>query len=173
MRVDIRIPILIAMVFVLSACGSASSSDPQSGGGDMVAARAPNAGAPAVSAQGLAAESLAAGYIPSTAALNPMGEEVTIRGLIADYQYHGNKPGKPTLLLFDVAGLPNRKSDVEGLETPNTFATVILRKIQSDLPPNFGPLWDGKVLCVTGTIEDYQGSPAIIVSEGTDIVAEC
>lgn len=188
MRVYIRVPGLVALIglmFALSAYGSSSavSSDPQPGGGDAYDESVSSAAAPAVNTQKLAAGSTPAEYIPSTEALNHMGEDVTVRGLVADYQYHGNKKGKLTLLLFDVSGVAGRESALKdsalkvkgmvGMETPNTFTAVVLRDDSSNFPPNFGPLWNGKVLCVTGTIEDYQGSPAIIVSEGTDIVAEC
>ena len=100
-------------------------------------------------------------------------EKVTVRGKVVDYQVHRGKPGRPFLLLFDVAGAVERGSSISDMETPSTFTMVIWGKDKKSFVPNFQAIWDGKVLCVTGTIEDYRGSPAIIATQADQVVADC
>ena len=93
-----------------------------------------------------------------------LGETGTVRGHVKDYQYHDGKKGKPTKLLFDQAGV---------METPDTFTVVVMRKDKPNFPLHYGRVYRGKYLCVTGTIEDYDGRPSMIISDSADIVTDC
>ena len=116
---------------------------------------------------------VAAEYIPSIRAGDHVGEQVTVKGHVKDYQYHDGKKGKPTLLRVDEAGVVERGSSISDMETPITFTLVVMRKDKPKFPAHYGQLWNGRILCVTGTIELYFGRPAIIVSDAANVVPDC
>ena len=161
MRVKGFFPLMIVsllMTAILAACGG--SAQPVDSGGSVDAAAAADA-------------IEAAGYVPSIRASEHVGESVTVKGQVRDYQYHDGKKGKPTLILFDEAGVVERGSSISDMETPETFTLVVMRKDKPNFPPHYGQNWNGKVLCVTGTIEVYFGSPAMIVSAAADVIPDC
>lgn len=161
MRLKGSFPILVVslvIVAALAACGGTGAKP--SGDSEAVVAAAADA-----------AE--AEGYIPSIRAGDHVGEQVTVKGQVKDYQYHDGKKGKPTLLLFDQAGVVERGSSISDMETPNTFSLVVMRKDKPNFPAHYGEKWTGKTLCVTGTIEMYFGRPAIIVSDAAHVVTDC
>jgi len=160
MRVKGFFPLAIAsllMTIALAACGGTGAQPVES----------------AVDAAAAADAVEAAGYVPSIRASEHVGESVTVKGLVKDYQYHDGKKGKPTLILFDEAGVVERGSSISDMETPETFTLVVMRKDAPNFPPHYGQNWSGKVLCVTGTIEVYNGSPAMIVSDASNVVPDC
>ncbi len=161
MRVKGFFPLLIVsllMPAILAACGGTGAQPVDSAGS------APELDAAAI---------VAAGYVPSIHASEHVGKSVTVKGQVRDYQYHDGKAGKPTLILFDEAGVVERGSSISDMETPETFTMVVMRKDKPNFPPHYGQNWNGKVLCVTGTIEVYFGSPAMIVSDSANVVADC
>lgn len=117
----------------------------------------------------------AMGFVPSSKAGEHMGEDVTVRGSVRDYQWISGKTGKPTLLLFDTPALVERGSSVSEQEIPTTFTVVVWRKDAKNFPgtTNLGPTYNGKTVCVTGLIEDYEGSPAIIATDGSQLEIDC
>lgn len=167
MKVNIlgsAITTLVFLMVVLVACGGGSKDGSGKSGTGPVATID-------IAAEVAAAE--AKGYISSLKAADHMGEEVTVRGLVKDYQYHDGKKGKPTLLLFDEAGLIERGSSVSDMETPNVFAVVVMRKHKPKFPPHYGRHYKDQVLCVTGTIEDYGGRPAMLLEDPASIEEGC
>lgn len=153
-------PLLIGSLFMaaaLAACGGTGAKPI-----DSVASSEVDADAIA-----------AAGYIPSIRAIDHVGETGTVKGLIRDYQYHDGKPGKPTLLLFDEAGLLTRGSSVSDMETPDTFSIVVMRKDKPNFPAHYAQNWSGQIVCVTGTIEMYFDKPVMIVSDAANISVDC
>jgi hypothetical protein len=152
---------LISIVVIIS-CGGSSGSVP--------AEKEPQAADPAV-----ADASEAMGYIPSSKAAEHMGEEGTVRGYVKDYQWISGKPGRPFLLLFDVAALVERGSSISEQEIPKTFTVVVWKKDTKNFPAttNFGPGYTGKTVCATGLIEDYEGSPAIVVNNPSQLEIDC
>ena len=162
MRVKGFFPLLIVsllMPAILAACGGTGAQ--------------PIDSAVEVDAAAAADAIVAAGYVPSIRASEHVGESVTVKGQVRDYQYHDGKAGKPTLILFDEAGVVERGSSISDMETPETFTMVVMRKDKPNFPPHYGQNWNGKVLCVTGTIEVYFGSPAMIVSDAANVVPDC
>ena len=117
----------------------------------------------------------AMGFIPSSKAGQHMGEEVTVRGLVKDYQWISGKPGRPTLLLFDVAALVERGSSISDQEIPSTFTVVVWKEDTRKWPPapSFGAVFNNKTVCATGMIEDYEGSPAIVATEPSQLKIGC
>ena len=53
------------------------------------------------------------------------------------------------------------------------FSVVILRKDWKTFPPNFGPLYSGKMVCATGVVETYDDRPVIIASTPDQIKVGC
>ena len=159
---------LLALISVLAiiACGNSS--------GSVAAEKETQASDPAVAAAADAAAE-AMGYIPSSKAAEHMGEEGTVRGHVKDYQWISGKPGRPFLLLFDVAALVERGSTISEQEIPQTFTVVVWKKDTKNFPEgtNFGPAYTGKTVCATGLIEDYEGSPAIVVHGPSQLEIDC
>ena len=164
MRANIVFPLLflgLTGVLALTGCG-ASGQSPASEKESQAAA-------------GSASASEALGFIPSSKAGEHMGEEVTVRGSVKDYQWISGKTGKPTLLLFDTPALIERGSSISEQEIPTTFTVVVWKKDTKNFPgtTNLGPTYNGKVVCVTGLIEDYEGSPAIIATDPSQLEVGC
>jgi len=123
----------------------------------------------------LAAETEAMGLIPTSKAAQHMGEEVTVRGTVKDYQWISGKVGKPTLLLFDQSAKVERGSSISDQEIPQTFTVVVWKEDTKKWPPavSFGAVFDNKTVCATGVIEDYEGSPAIVAREPSQLTIDC
>ena len=141
-----------------------------SGGAELTAAQAADAEAAAAA---IASEAM--GFIPSSRAGQHLGEEVTVRGSVRDYQWISGKTGKPTLLLFDTPALVERGSSISEQEIPTTFTVVVWKKDAKNFPgtTNLGPTYNGKIVCVTGLIEDYEGSPAIVATDPSQLKIDC
>ena len=118
-----------------------------------------------------AAEAL--GYIPSSKAAEHMGEEGTVRGSVKDYKYITGGKGKPYILLFDKPGIVERGSSISDMTTPETFKVVIWKDDRKNFPSNFAAGYTGKTVCVTGVIEDYDGSPAIVARDPSQLEIDC
>lgn len=87
-----------------------------------------------------------------------IGEFAEVCGEVASAAYLGTLGGRPTFLNF-------------GRPYPNQVFTVVIwgsyRKNFDGRPEN---LYDGKTLCVTGTIATHEGVPQIIVEHPDQIV---
>ncbi len=166
MRLSYLFPRLVLGAIValaVTGCGGSAGDEP-------TAAQAADAEAAAVSTA-----SEAMGFIPSSKAGEHMGEEVTVRGSVRDYQWISGKTGKPTLLLFDTPALVERGSSISDQEIPTTFTVVVWKKDAKNFPgtTNLCPTYNGKIVCVTGLVEDYEGSPAIIATESSQLEIDC
>ena len=162
--------VLSVMAVLVVACGPSSS-----GGGDSDASSEASNGVPQTSGgSGLAAESVALGYVPSSMAGQHMGQEVTVRGLVKDYQRISSGTHR-TLLLFDQSARVERGSSISDQEIPETFTVVVTRDDAKKWPSaaSFGAMFDEKVVCATGTVIDYEGSPAIQATEPSQLEADC
>ena len=115
------------------------------------------------------------GLIPSSKAAQHMGEEVTVRGTVKDYQWISGKPGRPTLLLFDQGASVERGSSISDQEIPETFTVVVWKEDTSKWPPaaSFGAVFNKKIVCAKGLIEDYEGSPAIVARDPSQLEIGC
>ena len=159
MRMTSFFPVLLlssALLVAVIACGSSSSDAKQS---DTQATAA-------ATAEAIAAES---GYVTSATARDHVGEEVTVRGQVKDYQLITGRSGRPILLLFDVGAGVQAGSLVSMQLTPNTFATLIWRVDKKNFPVNLGTFYSGKTLCVTGTIEIWDDKPIINATDESQI----
>lgn len=165
MRASIVIPIFvlgIIGVLALTGCGASSESSASVNGS-------------AETGESVDSETEAMGMIPSSKAGEHMGKEVTVRGLVKDYQWISGKPGRPTLLLFDTAALVERGSSISDQEIPDTFRVVVWKKDTRKWPPapSFGAVFNKKIVCANGLIEDYDGSPAIVATEPSQLELDC
>lgn len=160
MRASIVIPILfVGLTGVLAVIGCGSSPKPVD----------------AEAGVSLAAETETMGMVPSSKAGEHIGEEVTVRGLVKDYQWISGVPGRPTLLLFDTAALVERGSSISDQEIPETFRVVVWREDTFKWPPapSFGAVFNKKVVCAKGLIEEFDGSPAIVATEPAQLTVDC
>lgn len=160
MRVNYLFSLLfLGVIGTLSITGCGASS----GDGDQ----------DALAADASATEAM--GFIPSSKAAQHMGKEVTVRGLVKDYQWISGKPGRPTLLLFDVGAMVERGSSISDQEIPQTFTVVVWKEDTRKWPPapSFGAVFNNKTVCATGLIEDYEGSPAIVAREPSQLKIDC
>ena len=157
MRVSLAFPVLLlssALLIAAMACGSSSNGD------------AEEAAAVAATAEAIAA---ASGFLTSVSAEEHVGEEVTVRGVVADYQRITGRSGRPTLLLFDVGGGVQAGSLVSNQLTPDTFSVLIWRVDTKNFPANLGVFYTGKTLCVTGTIEIWDDKTIINATDQSQI----
>ena len=120
-----------------------------------------------------AAETEAMGLIPSSKAAEHMGEEGTVRGSVKDYQFISGGKGRPYILLFDKPGVVERGSSISDMETPESFKVVIWKDDRKNFPSNFAAGYTGKTVCATGVIEDYDGSPAIVARDPSQLEIDC
>lgn len=128
--------------------------------------------APASEAE-LAAD-VAAGYIPSAKAGEHMGEVGTVRGSVVDYNYNQSAKGRPYTLLFDKP-MESKEfgSAFPGLVLPASFKVVVWKDDHKNFPPNFAGEYEGHTVCVTGTIVDYKGAPAIEAHDPSQLKIDC
>ena len=129
--------------------------------------------APASEAE-LVAE-VATGYIPSAKAGEHMGEVGTVRGSVVDYNYKHSAKGRPYTIIFDNPGIVSQLPfHLRGdLEAPITFQVVIWKDYHKNFPPNFAGEYEGHTVCVTGTIVDYKGAPAIEAHDPSQLKIDC
>ena len=134
-------------------------------------------GAQGTEAQAAAAADVSAteamGYIPSSKAEEHMGEAGTVRGSVKDYQFISGGKGRPYILLFDKPGVVERGSSISDMETPESFKVVIWKDDRKNFPSNFAAGYTGKTVCATGLIEDYDGSPAIVAHDPSQLQIDC
>ena len=149
--------VLISPLAVIACCGSGGSEAPDSDSG--------------AAADVAASEAL--GYIPSPKAGEHMGEEGTVRGTVKDYQYVTGRAGRPYVLLFDKPGVVEKRFGISGMEIPETFTVVIWKDDRKNFPSNFAASYVGKTVCVTGLIEEYDGSPAIVAKDPSQLKIDC
>lgn len=161
MRMTLSFPVLLlssAFLVAAIACGSSSRSSEE----EAVVLDA--------TAEAIAA---ASGFITSASAGEHVGEEVTVRGLVKDYQTVIGRSGRPTLLLFDVGAGFQAGSMVSMQLTPDTFAVLIWQVDKTYFPVNPGTFYSGKILCVTGTIKIWDDKPVIIAKDENQIRVDC
>ena len=158
MRVTSPFPVLLlsfTLLVAVIACGSSSSSkeDAQA----------------AATAEAIASES---GFVTSGSAGEHVGEEVTVRGSVADYQLVQGTPGQPTFLIFDApATQSGTEFNIQIL--PKTFSVLIWRENKKNFPTNLGRFYTGKTLCVSGTIEIWDEKPVIIAKDESQFQVDC
>ena len=149
--------VLISPLAVIACGGSGGSEAPDSASG--------------AAADVAASEAL--GYIPSPKAGEHVGEEGTVRGTVKDYQYVTGRAGRPYVLLFDKPGVVEKRFGISGMEIPETFTVVIWKDDRKNFPSNFAASYVGKTVCVTGLIEEYDGSPAIVAKDPSQLKIDC
>ena len=123
-------------------------------------------------------------YIPAAEAGQHFGEEVTVCGLVKDYDFKDTGT-RPTFILFDQSGpaslITGGGRGLGGTELNISFTALILGKDKSNFPANFGSFYTGKMICATGLIEKLpQGSgrfsednPAIVAQSSSQIDVDC
>ena len=175
MGVNHLLPILfVSVMLVAFAAGCGPPNDNGGSGKSESNKSGPEAQDPGqIAADAAASEAL--GYIHSSKAGQHMGKDITVRGLVKDYQWISGKPGRPTLLLFDVAALVERGSSISDQEIPETFTVVVWKEDTRKWPPapSFGAVFNKKMVCATGTVEEFNGNPAIIATEPAQLVIDC
>ncbi len=149
----------------LTACGGSGGNVAQEADAKSSAEAAASA-ADAVSAE-------AAGYIPSSKAGDHMGEEGTVQGSVKAYNYISGAKGRPYILIFDKPNIIERGSGVSDLEVPSSFKVVIWKDYHTNFPANFAGGYAGHTVCVTGTIVDYNGDPAIEAQDPSQLEIDC
>ena len=128
--------------------------------------------APASAAE-LAADA-AAGYISSSKAGEHLGEIRTVKGNVTEYSYKTGAKGKPYIFVFDkIVGRVDVRGTSMGLEIPPSFKVIIWKDDQKNFPPNFAAGYEGHSVCATGTIMDYNGDPAIVAHDPSQLKIDC
>ena len=154
--------VLITPLAVVACGGSGESVAPGS-----VAGAATDVADVAVAA------SEALGYIPSPKAGDHMGEVGTVRGSVKDYNYISGAKGRPYILIFDKPAIVKRRAAFGDLEVPSSFKVVVWKDNHKNFPANFAGGYAGHTVCVTGTIIDYNGDPAIEAQDPSQLEIDC
>jgi hypothetical protein len=97
--------------------------------------------------------------ITASEAKNHIGKTATVCGVVASAHYAVSSPGQPTFLNLDKP-------------YPNPIFTAM---IWGDDRPKFGtPETElkGKRICVTGKIEEYRGTPEIVLRDRSQLKME-
>ncbi len=170
-----RVRYLLSLL-VLGAIGTLALSGCGGSGGNVAQeadakTSAQDAEAAASAADASAAE--AAGYIPSSKAGDHMGEEATVQGSVKAYNYISGAKGRPYILIFDKPNIIERGSGVSDLEVPSSFKVVIWKDYHTNFPANFAGGYAGHTVCVTGTIVEYNGDPAIEAQDPSQLEIDC
>lgn len=174
MRVRYLLPLLVLGAFgvlALTACGGSGGNVAQEADAQSPTESSEAAQAAASAADAVAAE--AAGYIPSSKAGDHMGEEGTVQGSVKAYNYISGATGRPYILIFDKPNIIERGSGVSDLEVPSSFKVVVWKDYHKNFPANFAGGYAGHTVCVTGTIVDYNGDPAIEAQDPSQLVIDC
>ena len=119
------------------------------------------------------AEDVAAGYISSSKAGEHMGEVGTVRGSVKDYNYISGAKGRPYILIFDKPAIVKSRAAFGDLEVPASFKVVIWKDDRKNFPPNFAAEYAGHTACATGMIVDYNGDPAIVAHDPSQLKIDC
>ena len=120
------------------------------------------------------AETVTMGLVPDNMATEHMGQEVTVRGLVKDYQRITGTPGQPTLILFRQPALVERGSSISDQEIPQTFMAYVTKEnTRKWEAASFGSIYKDKVVCVTGVVEEYRDGPAIEVTSPEQLEVDC
>ena len=174
---------LIGMLTLAVGCGTSSpsgGSEPAGGSSNGGGAGDTTSASADQDADAMVKDTEAMGFIPSSKAGEHLGQEVTVRGVVKDYQWISGRTGRPHLLLFDTPAIVKRGSTISEQEIPDTFTVVVWRedalKPENNFPStsNFGPNYLQKVVCVTGTVEkDWDDRPSITARSGDQLKADC
>ena len=154
MRLRNLIPLLLLSTFgalTFTGCGGS--------GGDVT--------------QGTEAQVAEPGIAADAAAAEALGEDVTVRGSVKDYQYVSGRKGRPYILLFDKPGIVERGSSVSDMKTPESFKVVVWKQDHKNFPANFAGGYAGHTVCVTGTVVEYDGKPAIEAHDPSQLEMDC
>lgn len=87
-----------------------------------------------------------------------IGEQATVCGLVKSARWASNSNRKPTFLNLDEA-YPRQ-----------TFTVVIFEEHRSAFTPPPEDQFKDKRICVTGKIEEFRGTPEIVVTVPSQIV---
>ena len=87
-----------------------------------------------------------------------IGEQATVCGLVRSARWASNSNRRPTFLNLDAA-YPKQ-----------LFTVVIFEENRGKFTPAPETQFDRKRICVTGKIEDFRGTPEIVVSMPVQIV---
>jgi SH3-like domain-containing protein len=98
--------------------------------------------------------------VPWDQARNYVGQRTTVCGPVARAFYAGSSRGQPTFVDLGNA-FPN----------PSRFTTVIWGRDRGNFSPSPESLYRGKSLCVSGTVQLFEGVPQIEVSSPSAVVA--
>ena len=90
-----------------------------------------------------------------------VGERANVRGPVVSTHYAATSNGEPTFLNV------GRDYPDEG-----RFTVVIWGEDRGNFSASPEDLYDSETVCVTGTIETYQGEPEIVLRSEDDIVVE-
>lgn len=149
---------LIGSLAIMACGGSSGSVGAQTAGGE--------AGADAAVTEAM-------GFIPSFKAGEHLGENVTVRGDVFDYRYISGKKGRPYVLLFDVPATVERGSGISDMVHTKTFKVVVWKDDHKNFPSNFAAGYEGRTVCVTGVIEEFDGDVAIFASDPSQLEKGC
>lgn len=95
---------------------------------------------------------LPAGAISWNKAKDHIGDRATVCGPVAGTKYGATSRGKPTWLNIG-----------KDYPSPERFVVIIWGENRGNFPQPPESYYDGKTICVTGLIQDYQGIPQIEV----------
>ena len=96
--------------------------------------------------------------LTSVEAKSHVGESATVCGTVKSARWASNSNRKPTFLNLDEA-YPKQ-----------LFTVVIFEEHRSQFAPVPEEQFKDKKICVTGKIEEFRGTPEIVVSETKQIV---
>ena len=123
-------------------------------------------------------------FVPAAEAGQHFGEEVTVCGLVKNYDFRDTGT-RPTFILFDQSGpaslITGGGRGLGGAELNISFTILILGKDKSNFPANFGSFYTGKIICATGLIEKLpqgagrfsEDNPAIVAQSSSQIDVDC
>ena len=123
-------------------------------------------------------------FVPAAEAGQHFGEEVTVCGLVKNYDFRDTGT-RPTFILFDQSGparlITGGGRGLGGAELNISFTVLILGKDKSNFPVNFGSFYTGKMICATGLIEKLpqgagrfsEDNPAIVAQSSSQIDVDC
>ena len=117
-----------------------------------------------------AAISEAQGYIASS---KHLGDEGTVRGTITDCPYDRDMTGKPYTLLFNKPDVAESEPPKSELKASEAFKLVIWEDAREKFPAQFAAEYTGNMVCATGMIIDFEGSPAIAINEPNQVEIGC
>lgn len=139
----VLVGVLVALALAGSACGGTSSSSSPPAG---VAAE--QAGVPSCE-----------GAIYWEEASSHVGERATVQGPVVSTHFASTSNGQPTFL--------NVGRDYPD---PGRFTIVIWGEDRASFPAPPEDLYNAATICVTGTIDTYEGVPQIVANAPSDIL---